>query len=229
VRDDLTVVYYSSNREDERFESHIRRNLLAVTGDLPMVSVTQKPSPELGTNICVGDVGVSQNNCKRQILIGAEAAKTKWVAFAEADFLYPHEYFDLAVDEPAVDTVYFYQPVYFLARKQPVFRMKMYMPEGASVCSRELVIRETQRALKGKPEWIGELEDRKDKPNPLSDVPRVTFNGGPAAIIFKTPIAMHRGIRCHGSEHDVTCLPYWGTASGLWLQFFGGYNGYAKP
>ncbi|MCK9371413.1 hypothetical protein M0R04_15975 [Candidatus Dojkabacteria bacterium] len=52
-----TIVYCSSNMEKEEFEGKIKENLVKVCGDLPIISVTQKPI-NLGTNICVGeDIG----------------------------------------------------------------------------------------------------------------------------------------------------------------------------
>ena len=54
-----TIIYYTSNREDERFESRVRANLLKVCGNLPIISVSQKPIYGFGFNIPVGDVGVS--------------------------------------------------------------------------------------------------------------------------------------------------------------------------
>ncbi|KKT37762.1 MAG: hypothetical protein UW26_C0025G0001, partial [Candidatus Collierbacteria bacterium GW2011_GWF1_44_12] len=53
MKNQVTVLYYTSNREDEKFETRIRKNLLKNCGDLPIVSVSQKPI-DLGRNICVG-------------------------------------------------------------------------------------------------------------------------------------------------------------------------------
>jgi hypothetical protein len=40
---DVTVLYYSANTEREGFEWHVRNNVLKQKGDLPLISVTQKP------------------------------------------------------------------------------------------------------------------------------------------------------------------------------------------
>jgi hypothetical protein len=45
------------------------------------------------TNIVVGDIGRSHLNIYRQMLVGAKAAKTKYVALAEDDILYSYEHF----------------------------------------------------------------------------------------------------------------------------------------
>ena len=90
---DLTVIYYTSNKEKELFESRIRESILDMIGDIPLISVSQKPI-DFGKNICVGDVGVCGHNLFRQFQIGAKAAKTKYVCNVEADALYPKEYFE---------------------------------------------------------------------------------------------------------------------------------------
>jgi hypothetical protein len=50
-----TILYYTSNHEDEIFESNIIKLLKKMCGDLPIISISQKPI-ELGENICVGNV-----------------------------------------------------------------------------------------------------------------------------------------------------------------------------
>ena len=89
---DTTVIYYTSNREVESFEQEIIKNLLVAADGLPIISVSHKPI-SLGKNICVGDVGISNHNIRRQTQIGAMEASTKYIALAESDCLYPKEYF----------------------------------------------------------------------------------------------------------------------------------------
>jgi hypothetical protein len=92
----LTVIYYTSNYLEEKnpyFLENTKKQLLMAVGDLPIVSVSQKPI-NLGQNICVGEIGRSHLNIYRQILAGAKAAKTNWVAMAEDDILYSFEHFN---------------------------------------------------------------------------------------------------------------------------------------
>src|SRR5574337_272588 len=95
TKKDLTIIYYTSNWLDTHnpyFLANTKKQLLKAIGDLPLISVSQKPIA-LGKNICVGDIGRSHLNIYRQILIGAKAAKTKYVALAEDDILYSWEHF----------------------------------------------------------------------------------------------------------------------------------------
>ena len=83
---DITIVYYTSNTENPVFEEKIRQILLADSQGLPIISVSQRPIT-FGTNICVGEVGRSSYNQWRQLQIGVQAAKSKYIALAESDFL----------------------------------------------------------------------------------------------------------------------------------------------
>lgn len=73
----LTVLYYTSNHKQPEFERKIIENLKETCGDLPIVSVSQKPL-NLGGKICVGNVGLSYLNEWRQILIGTREVKTPY-------------------------------------------------------------------------------------------------------------------------------------------------------
>lgn len=101
TKDNLTVIYYTSNYLDIHnpyFLENTKKQLLTAIGDLPLISVSQKPMA-FGKNICVGDIGRSHLNIYRQILVGAKAAKTKYVAMAEDDVLYSYAHFHNYVPE----------------------------------------------------------------------------------------------------------------------------------
>lgn len=96
---DLTVLYYTSNYLEEHnpyFLENTKKQLLRAIKELPMVIVSQKPTMfgDNTTNVCMGDIGRGHLNIYRQILEGAKAAKTKWVAMAEDDILYSEQHFN---------------------------------------------------------------------------------------------------------------------------------------
>lgn len=102
TKDDLTIVYYTSNYLDDAnpyFLENTKRQLVKAIGDLPLIVVSQKPVTRFEgftgefTNICLGNIGRSHLNLYKQILIGCQNAKTKWVAMAEDDILYSWEHF----------------------------------------------------------------------------------------------------------------------------------------
>jgi hypothetical protein len=93
IHENLTILYYTANLISDFFRDNMLRQLKIAIGDTPIVSVSQKPM-DLGENICVGPLERSSYNIYKQVLIAAKAAKTKYVATAEDDALYPKEYFE---------------------------------------------------------------------------------------------------------------------------------------
>lgn len=90
---DLTLIYYTANYIPHNFAENVIDHLLDQTdGLIPVVSVSHKPVA-LGKNICLGDIGRSAYNIFKQVLIGAKAAKTKYIACCEDDSLYHMEHF----------------------------------------------------------------------------------------------------------------------------------------
>lgn len=219
---DLTVVYYTSNREDTVFEQRIREALIATAGRLvPIISVSQRPI-DLGQNICVGDVGACDANAKRQLLIGAQAATTPLIAVAEADCLYPPGYFSWR--PPAIDQCYRYQPVWMLWRKvhrgAGGFRRKEWT-EGAEMVGREYLIRQLGLALAGWPEWSTPGVGPKG-PKP-EFVKRSWGYYGTAAepmVSIKTGNGLRPFTGTVRDEEPRDELPFWGSADRLREELF---------
>lgn len=172
-------------------------------GDLPIISISQKPI-ELGENICVGNVGTSDNNIYRQILIGCEAAKTPFVISAEADNLYPYDYFNYEPNK--LDQIYRYNNVWVLKQYRSYFFKKDWC-EGAQIAGREYYIDLIKKELEGRPEWI----DGHAPTNPFRHLNRswVYYGSDIPAVSIKTG----KGLRANTqtSKLQVKELPYWGT------------------
>jgi len=107
-----TILYLTDNGIDENLLAKCRELLLKVSCGLPIVSVSQKPI-DLGTNICVGDIGRSGMSIDTQILIGLDAVKTKWVSVAEHDCVYSEEHFQYI---PPDDKFFWYNVNQWLAQ-----------------------------------------------------------------------------------------------------------------
>jgi len=86
---DITILYYTANVVAKGIEYSVLRNLRG--HGLPIISISQKPM-DLGKNIVVPEER-SYENIYRQILIGAKAATTKYVALCEDDCLYVPQHF----------------------------------------------------------------------------------------------------------------------------------------
>lgn len=90
---DITAIYYSCNQIPVVFARNTQEQLLKAVGDIPIVSVSHIPMT-LGTNITV-DLERSHFNIYRQALIGAQEARTRYIALCEDDVLYSPEHFKL--------------------------------------------------------------------------------------------------------------------------------------
>jgi len=208
MRDDLTVVYITSNREDERFENRIIESLKEAIGGLPVVSVSQKPM-DFGENICIGDIGAKPENVLRQLIIGAKAAKTRFVTVGESDFLYPKEFFEFV--PPRDDTFYYPDEVYLLwAHRTRFFRKNIR--EILSVTNREHFISVLERVQSSKFLNITHKISKYTKQDTFkTDIPLVTF---------KTRKGMHwrSPYSSHGHKTE---LPFWGKASDVIRKYCG--------
>lgn len=217
-----TVIYYTSNQEDPKFEGRIMRSLKNTIKPLlvPLVSVSQKPI-KFGTNICVGSVGVSSHNAWRQLQIGAKAAKTKFICTAEADCLYPAEYFMFTPTRE--DTAYIADPLYILFSqrgKGRVFCYKSRGSESAMIVGRQCLIDGLEKVLSGFGTWGMNDANGETIPYLLNIIKRrrVIFNT--PIITFKTDNNMHRKTP-HNSSSRTRELPQIGKASDLVRKYLG--------
>lgn len=219
---DATIVYCSSNMEHPVFEQRIRANILKNCGNIPIISVTQKPI-DFGTNICVGDdIGVSGFNFFRQVLIGCEAATTKFIISAEADCLYPPDYFTFRPERD--DVCYRDSNLYVMPDKRAFFFKKSKGATHAQIVGREWYIKRLRQLFKDAPMWSAEEKNFPKERYKLQDV----FN---TIEHYKTEnpvvqIKTHRGMRYY-TESDRTpvhSIDYWGEGVPFRNKYLGGLN-----
>lgn len=216
----MTVVYYTSNREDASFEEKIMKNIWNAKGPLPVVSVSQKPI-DFGKNICVGDVGYSYFNAFRQCLLACEAAETEWVVITESDCFYPPTgFFDFNPAEK--DVVYVYDNIWILWQDIRRFSrwdnkdkyFKKAMTPAGFIWNRQAYIDFLKKSLEGLPMW----GQKKFFPYPIEQQKIVWFHGDPI-VSFKTDRAKNAGT----SLEDVPpqeSIPYWGNGKLLKEKMF---------
>jgi len=177
-----TIIYYTCNKEDEKFEQAIMDDLSkkAKKANIPIISVSHKPI-ELGTNICIGDVPVCYTSEWKQILIGLRTAKTDFVITAESDCLYPPEYFEFTPKEK--EAVYNYDNIRMVWKKHKGAYRKHGVCEGAQVCGREYWIERLEEVLPSSWENRDKWTERKMVDKMFKE--RKTFTGRPV-VSFKT-------------------------------------------
>lgn len=218
---DVTILYYSSNKEMPEFEKRIIDNLLEVKGDLPIISVTQKPI-DLGENICVGEVGASGFNMFRQVLIGCEAAKTKFVISAEADCLYPPDYFKFVPERD--DICYRDENLYVMGQHRRYFYKKPWGATHAQIVGREFYIESLKGLFGDGPMWS--LEERnfpKERSrHKMEDVfPKkkiVMYESENPVVQIKTSQSMRNYTA--SVREPVYDLPYWGNGTDFRKKYY---------
>lgn len=214
-----SIIYCSSNKEDETFEQRIRENILEKSGGLPIISVTQKPI-DFGKNICVGDdIGVSGFNFFRQWQIGLVEATTDFVISAEADTLYGEDYFQFR--PPSLTKCYRNSNLYVMPDHRSYF---FHKPTGAThsqVVGREYFLNRLEELFEGAPLWSPEEKNFPKERWGEADVFR------PEEIEFyetENPVVQiktHRSMRYHTESKrlPIPILPYWGDGKILRPKF----------
>ena len=208
---DVTIIFYTSNDEDESFEKKIRDNILKQSNGIKIISVSRKPI-DFGHNICIGEQPVCYTNCYRQLITGLKAAKTKFCLACESDVLYPPEYFKFI--PPVEDKVYRYTNLYIYWKNKGKFWRKGFS-EGCQICGRKF--------------WIDSIEKQVTLDNwkelPYKTLPLVfttrdeySWTGNPA-ITFKTGhgVSQRTGYK---KEKPLKELPYWGEAKFIHNKMF---------
>uniref|UniRef100_A0A6M3IQD1 Glycosyltransferase n=1 Tax=viral metagenome TaxID=1070528 RepID=A0A6M3IQD1_9ZZZZ len=210
---DLTIIYCSSNMEEPEFEQRIRDNILKVSGGLPIISVTQKPIENFGINIVVGsNIGVSGFNFFRQSLIACENAKTRFVISAEADTLYPPDYFEYIPEKD--DVCYRNNNLYVMAHKRAIFWKKEEGATHAQVINREYYINRLKKLFKGAPQWSPDEKNFPKERHRKVDVFEPSqieyYQTKNPVFQFKTSDSMRHYTRSDRINRYE--IPYWGDA-----------------
>lgn len=213
---DITIIYYTSNRENPNFEKKVQENLLKVCGGLPIISVSQKPI-DLGKNICVGNVGTSGFNMFRQVQIACEAATTPFVISAEADCLYPPDYFQFIPLRE--DIPYRNSNLYVMPDKRDFFFYKEEGATHAQIVGRKFYLERLAKLFKGAPKWSVEEKNFPKERWGKNDVFDEIMYWQSKNPVFQ--IKTHKGMRyyTHSNRTPIQKLPYWGNGRTVRRQY----------
>ncbi len=209
---DRTILYYSACTESPEFEQRIRDDLIKKAGDIPIISVTRKPI-DLGTNICVGEMPVSYTSEWKQVLVALKTAKTKFCIAAEADCLYPPEYFTFTPAEE--DMMYNYTNLWIVWKNHNGFWQKTGYCEGAQMCGREYWIERLEPLLPT--EWVPYTRNEENSLVRKIFPTRKEWTGRPV-ISFKTRDGVSS--RTTFINEKIMEIPYWGPIGPLKERMF---------
>lgn len=210
---DKTIIYYTSNQEEENFEEKIKEKLLKVHGEIPIISVSHRPI-KLGKNICIGVHQPSNVLLYYQLLLGCKEATTPFVLNAEADFLYCPDYFNFT---PLVkNKIYRYGHIRMVWKYHWGFFRKKYS-EGAQIVGREYLISLLETSLKGI--LMFERGPRARQFNPYWGRSFEMYGGEFACVTFKTGNSLHKYTAVEKTR-SLPELPYWGTVKQIRKEMF---------
>lgn len=221
----LTIIYYSANAISNTFYQHTKEALLKAIGDTPLISVSQKPM-DLGKNICVGDIGKSNINIYKQLLIGAKEATTEYIATAEDDTLYHESHFK---HRPKNCFGYNMNKwTIFTWSEPPIFSNRGRMTLSALIAPRKLLIEALEERFAKYPknemiplQFWGE-PGRYEEHLGVTVQPVERFESEIPIITFSHPESLNyaqQGTRKKLGEERLFKLPYWGEAKNI-LQYY---------
>lgn len=217
-----TIIYYSSNREDENFEKRVRENILNSNKlNLPIISVSHKPI-DFGKNICIGDVGASGFNMFRQVQIACLEATTDFVISAESDCLYPPDYFEFRPKE--LDKCYRNNNLYVMPDKRSFYFKKSEGATHAQIVGRKFYLDTLTKLFKGAPQWSVEEKnfpkERLKKEDVFDEI--LYWENKNPVVQIKT----HKGMRyyTHSDRTPIPSLPFWGDGEKIRKYYLYGLN-----
>ncbi len=201
------IIYMSSNKEFPQFEEKIRDNILMHCGQLPIISVTQKPI-KFGKNICVGEVGVSGYNFFKQTLIACKNSDADYVICCEADTLYAPDYFQFV--PPRLDVPYRNKNTYVMGQHRTYFYHKPESATHAQIVGRQFYIDTLEKLFKDCPEWSDEKNFPKERYGKEDVFDHIEYWESEAPVVqVKTSQSMRHHTR--SERVPVYKLPFWGS------------------
>jgi len=219
---DLTIIFYTANYISEYFAKNVRKQLVKAIGDIPIISVSQKPM-DFGQNICVGDIGRNTFNIYQQVLTGTKLAKTKYVAMAEDDVLYAPQHF--TEYRPPDDAFGYNMKKWgiFTWSDPPLFNYKHRRGMTSLICTKDLLIEALEERFTKYPDNES-LPPQFGEPGRLDRTLGVTvrkleeWNSSVPNIVFSHETALaylNLGIKKKMGAERVAELPYWGKAKDI--------------
>ncbi len=224
---DLTVLYYTANVLREPFASNAREILWKAKKEYPLISISQKPM-DYGQNIVV-DFPRAYLSIYKQILVGAKAATTEFVALAEDDTLYCPDHF--AYRPPSDSFAYDMARWSIYSWTRPaMYSMKYRISNSTLIAPRKLLIEALEERFARYPDeskislgaWgeFGKYENR------LGVTVRKTiqYTSTCPCVVFSHPEAIgyeYLGSRKNLGEIKAYDIPYWGKAEDMIKNIYG--------
>jgi len=214
----ITILYYTSNQEGNKFEERVKQNILKVKKDIPIISVSQKPI-DFGHNICVGEHGASGFNMFRQVQIGLRKVKTPFVVSAEADCLYPPKYFTHIPRK--LDVAYRSWNTYVMPQWRAFFFHKYMGATHSQVVGTKYYLNRLNKLFEGAPDWSTKEKNFPKERTGMEDVfdEVILYKSRYPVVQIKTTRSMRH--YTFSDRTPVLELPHWGDGKEFRKKYYG--------
>lgn len=91
------ILFYTDHALNMKFAKQVQNNLekISIEKSIPIVSVSIKPMPDFGTNICLPDLKDDPKRDIKQVLAGLETINADVIYICKKDQFYSPDFFDL--------------------------------------------------------------------------------------------------------------------------------------
>lgn len=241
---DLTLLYYTANRIGDHFAHEVLMALLSGALEVtenpfdyhyyPIVSVSHKPI-DVGRNICVGEKPPSIWQVYQNILLGAKAAKTPFIACCEDDTLYAPSHFSY---RPALDTFAYDLSRWVITRdlapdgKSRIAKFYWRERHQMAMCiaPRDLLVETLEERFAKYPEPVEHETAKKtgwgepgryEKNLGLTRRKMEYFRAAGPSVTFNHSESLMGRRRVNPTDIICQDLPPWGNATELWRRIHG--------
>lgn len=221
---DLTIIMLTASRVPAKWARFHKQKLIEAAGPSPIITISRKPLA-WGINL-VDKQPYGISNIYYQLLRGAKKAKTKFIAVAEDDTLYPKEHFEYR--PPANTFAYNKNRLGLFTWGKPTYFWKDRISNSTLVASRQLTIEALEERFNQYPQgtpsyYTGELGRRniEDKLG-VSHRKSCWFSTEISVVRLDHELGIDRLSRTHRKAMGICRsydIPYWGRAEDLVKRF----------
>jgi hypothetical protein len=225
IPSDITIIMLTASRVPKKWAAFHKQKLIEAADGSPIITISREPL-DWGQNI-IDTQEYTISNIYFQLLQGAKAATTEYIAVAEDDTLYPKEHFQF---RPPEDSFAYNQNRFGVFRwsKTPTYFWKDRISNSTLIAPRKLAIEALEERFAKYPQGTpGGLTGELGRSN-IEDKLGVKRQ---KAIWFQTEISVVRidhelGIDKLSQSHRKGMgilraydIPYWGKASDIVEKF----------
>lgn len=221
----ITIIMLTANRVPKRWAEFHKEKLIEAAGYSPIITISREPL-DWGVNL-LDTEPYNISNIYFQLLRGAKAARTKFIAVAEDDTLYPKDHFDF---RPPTDTFAYNINRFGVFRwsRVPTYFWKDRFSNSTLIAPRKLAIEALEERFNKFPNgtpggFTGEL-GRNNIEDKLGVIRRkaMQFSTEISVIRVDHELGVDRLSRTHRKGMGILRaydIPYWGKAEEIVKKF----------